>query len=185
MPRPVRWLDRLRIERVVWSLDQQLYDLPRADRIAIRREVRQNVLAAARDVGTAAALRNLGGTAALADGYLTAEFGHGPRYSWIAAVLFATSFPLVLLPVLTDAARGFGAGILAADPHATGTFTWPGLSFLQQDVTYTLVGGQGSYTGGAPSLGAWAVLVIGTVLCGRLWRIPAVRRRRRAVRAAA
>jgi hypothetical protein len=185
MSRSVSWLDRLRVERVVWTLDQQLYDLPRADRIAIRREVRQNILAAARDVGTSAALRNLGSTSALADGYLAAEFGHGPRYSWIAALLFAASFPLVLFAVLADAAHGFGAGLLAADPHATGTFTWPGLSFLQQQVTYSLVDGQGSYAGGAPSVGAWAVLVVGTVLCGRLWRIPSVRRRRRAVRAAA
>jgi hypothetical protein len=73
MPNQVTWLDRARIERVVWSLDQRLYDLPRASRIAIRREVRQNLLSAAREVGAGAALKQLGGTAELASGYLTAE----------------------------------------------------------------------------------------------------------------
>ncbi len=46
------WMDRLRIERVVWALDQRLYDLPRRSRIAKRREVRQNLLTAAQDIGT-------------------------------------------------------------------------------------------------------------------------------------
>lgn len=59
-PRPISVLDRLRIERVVWSLDQRLYDLPTRSRIAKRREVRSNLLTAARDIGTAHALRNLG-----------------------------------------------------------------------------------------------------------------------------
>ena len=54
MTHDVNLIDRLRIERVVWTLDQRLYDLPRSSRIAKRREVRQNVLAAAHDVGTPA-----------------------------------------------------------------------------------------------------------------------------------
>ena len=56
MARPFTWFDRLRIERVVWTLDQRLYDLPRAVRIAHRRELRENLLTAARDVGTGAVL---------------------------------------------------------------------------------------------------------------------------------
>jgi hypothetical protein len=66
MDRPLTWIDRLRIERVVWLLDQRLYDIPRESRIAHRRDVRQNLLAAASDVGTGAALRNLGSSAQLA-----------------------------------------------------------------------------------------------------------------------
>jgi hypothetical protein len=50
MPRSVSWIDRMRIERLVWALDQRLYDLPYRSRIAHRREVRQNLLAATRDV---------------------------------------------------------------------------------------------------------------------------------------
>jgi len=57
MPTDVTLMDRLRIERVVWSLDQRLYDLPRRTRIERRRELRSNLLDAARDTGTSTALR--------------------------------------------------------------------------------------------------------------------------------
>ena len=184
MPDPVTWLDRARIERVVWTLDQRLYDLPRASRIAIRREVRQNLLSAARDVGARAALRQLGGTAELASEYLTAEYGEGPRHSWLAAGVFLAGFPFLLLALLADAALGFGHGITAADPHATGTFAWNGVSLLQTQVTYTFVNGHGTYTGGAMSPLAWALLIIGTVSAGRLWRLVPTLRGRRALRAA-
>jgi hypothetical protein len=183
MPHSVTWLDRARLERVVWSLDQRLYDLPRASRIAIRREVRQNLLSAAREVGAGAALKQLGGTAELASEYLTAEYGEGPRHSWIAACLFFASFPLLLIALLGEAALGFGHGITAADPHATGTFAWDGVSLLQTRVTYTFVNGHGTYTGGAMAPLAWVLLVVGTVLAGRLWRVIPTLRRRRALRA--
>ena len=106
MPRPVSWLDRLRIERLVWSLDQYLYDLPRASRIATRREVRQNVLAAAHDVGAAEAIRRVGSSRRLADDYLSAELGDEPRPSWLAAALFLFTGQLLLTSLLTDAALG-------------------------------------------------------------------------------
>ena len=184
MPHPVTWLDRLRIERVVWALDQRLYDLPRASRIAIRREVRQNLLSAARDVGAGAALKQLGGTAELASEYMTAEYGEGPRHSWIAACVFLVSFRLLLIALLGEAALGFGHGITAADPHATGTFAWDGVSLLQTRVTYTFLNGHGTSTGGAMTPLAWALLIAGTVLAGRLWRVVPTLRRRRALRAA-
>src|SRR5204863_1033478 len=79
MTHRLTWLDRLRIERVVWALDQRLYDVPRNSRIAHRREVRQNLLSAAQDVGTTAALRNIGTSAQLAAAYVAAEFGDRPR----------------------------------------------------------------------------------------------------------
>ena len=120
----VSWLDRLRIERVVWSLDQRLYDLPRRTRIETRREVRQNLLTGARDVGTTQALRNLGSSGELAEGYLSAEFGSGPRHSWMAAGVFALLVPLLATSIFADAASAFADGITAADPNATGTYTW-------------------------------------------------------------
>jgi hypothetical protein len=58
MPYAVKWFDRIRIERLVWSLDQQIYDLPRGQRVAVRREVRANLLDAAHDVGAGEALRH-------------------------------------------------------------------------------------------------------------------------------
>ena len=57
MAHKLTWSDRLRIERVVWMLDQRLYDIPRESRLAHRREVRLNLLSAAQDIGTRAALR--------------------------------------------------------------------------------------------------------------------------------
>ena len=75
MPNDVNLLDRLRIERAVWSLDQRLYDLPRRTRIERRRELRSNLLDAARDTGTTAALRDMGDSGTLAAEYLDAELG--------------------------------------------------------------------------------------------------------------
>ena len=40
-------------------------------------------------------------------------------------------------------------GITAANPNATGTFTWSGIKYLQDEVTYTFVHGKGSSVGGA------------------------------------
>jgi hypothetical protein len=184
MPHPVTWLDRVRIERVAWALDQRIYDLPRASRIAIRREVRQNLFIAARDIGARAAIKQLGGTAELASEYLTGEYGDGPRHSWVAAAVFLAGFPFLLISLLSEAALGFGDGITAADPHAAGTFTWDGVSLLQTQVTYTFVNGHGTYVGGAMSPLAWVLLIIGTVIAGRLWRVAPTLRRRQALRAA-
>lgn len=141
MTHRLTWLDRVRIERVVWTLDQRLYDIPRNSRIAHRREVRQNLLSAAQDVGTTVALRNIGTTAQLAAAYLAAEFGDRPRHSWTAAGLWAATSMLIVTAVLADAANGFAAGIAAANPHATGTYHWGGLSLLQGSVTATALDG--------------------------------------------
>ena len=96
MAHTVTWIDRLRIERVVWSLDQRLYDLPRKSRIAKRREVRENLVTAASDIGTADALRRLGSSQQLAAEYLSAEFGDDPRPYWVAAATFALTAQLGL-----------------------------------------------------------------------------------------
>jgi hypothetical protein len=180
MPHNVSWFDRMRIERVVWMLDQRLYDLPRRSRIDKRREVRANLRAAASDIGTREALTRLGNSRELATEYLTAEFGDGPRLSWIAASLFFFTGVLVGTSLFTDAAIAYSDGILAANPHATGTFTWNGIDYLQTSVQYTFVDGSSNFAGGAFSPLAWMLLVIATVLVGRLWRMPSVWRRRRA-----
>ncbi|PYC69778.1 hypothetical protein C7C46_27825 [Streptomyces tateyamensis] len=178
-------LDRLRIERVVWALDQQLYDLPRSSRIAIRREVRTNLLTASADLGTAVALRRIGGSRQLAEGYLSAEYGEGPRHSWNAAACFAALVPLVLISLLSEAANAYQQGILAADPQATGTFGWHGISYLQSAVTFTLDHGRGTQSGGAWTPLTYGLWVAGTIACGRLWRtLPWWRNRRRTVQPA-
>ncbi len=95
MSHALTWIDRLRIERVVWTLDQWLYDLPRKARIARRRELRENLVVAAQDVGVTAALRNLGDSRQLAAEYLSAQFGEGARPSWVAAATFLLTGQLV------------------------------------------------------------------------------------------
>ena len=181
MPNSVTWLDRLRIERLVWALDQQLYDLPRASRIAKRREVRDNLLAAARDVGTTEALRRLGSSRRLAEEYLTAEFGEGPRHSWLAAAYFCTLVPFLLTFFCDEATSAYQQAITATDPHVTGSFTWGGISYLQSAITYTFTDGDASHVGGAWTPITYVLWFAGTVVVGRLWRIlPRTRRRRSA-----
>ena len=123
----------------------------------------------------------MGDRGTLAAEYLDAELGPGPRHSWMAAGLFLFTAVLLLTSVLFDAAHAFGDGILAGNPEASGTFTWPGISYLQTEVTYTVADGDHTFTGGAFSLFTWVLLVLGTVAIGRLWRaLPRWRRRRAA-----
>ena len=60
MSQNISTLDRLRIERAVWSLDSRLQDLPWRSRVAKRRELRANLLDASADVGAPEALRRVG-----------------------------------------------------------------------------------------------------------------------------
>ncbi|MDP9464242.1 MAG: hypothetical protein M3P52_06440 [Actinomycetota bacterium] len=180
MPHTVTWIDRMRIERAVWALDQRLYDLPRKSRIAKRREVRQNLVTAAHDIGTTDALRHLGNSRQLAAEYRSAEFGDEARPSWVAVATFLLTGQLLLTSLLSEAALAFGEGITTADPAATGTFTWNGIRYLQDTVTYTFVNGKGSSVGGAWTPLAWAMWIVATVLVGRLWRVASMWRRRHA-----
>ncbi|MCU1398902.1 MAG: hypothetical protein JWN62_2011 [Acidimicrobiales bacterium] len=177
MDNSVSLIDRMRIERVVWALDQRLYDLPRRSRIATRREVRQNLLTAAHDVGTTEALRHLGNSRTLAAEYRSAEFGDQARPSWMAAAVFLLTGQLVLTSLLSEAAQAFGDGITAASPHATGTFTWHGIPYLQDAVTYTVANGERTSAGGAWTPLAWIIWIAATVAIGRLWRVVPIRRR--------
>jgi hypothetical protein len=181
----VTFIDRLRIERAVWTLDQRLYELPHCSRVAKRREIRQNLRAAASDVGARAALARLGDGHTLAAEYLSAELGDGPRPSWTAAALFFLTGQLLLTAVLSEAANAFGRGVAAADPGATGTFTWHGIAHLQSTVTYTFTNGSYDFVGGAWTPLAYALWVVSAVFVGRLWRAFPIWRRRRAARALA
>ena len=180
MHHALTWMDRLRIERAVWTLDQRLYDLPRKARIGRRRELRGNLVTAAEDVGVGAALRNLGDSRQLASEYLAAQFGDGARPSWYAAAAFLLTGQLVLTSLLSDAAIAFAHGIATANPHATGTFTWQGIAYLQSSVTYTFRNGNWISVGGAWTPVAWGLWLAATVVVGRLWRVvPTWRRRHR------
>jgi len=178
MSQTIGWWNRLRIERLVWFLDQQLYDLPRRSRIATRRDVRANLLEAARDVGAAEALRRVGDSRQLAQRYLVAELGEGPRHSWIAAAYVAGLLPLLLDYVFGEAADAYGAGVAAADPHATGTFTWPGVSYLQSPTTFSFTDGHANQLGGAWTPLTYLLWILATIAAGRLWRLLRSRTRR-------
>ena len=172
MPHPIRLLDRLRIERLVWALDQQIYDLPRRARIATRREVRANLLEAAADIGTTAALRRVGGSGRLAEQYLQAEYGDGPRHSWTGAAIAAGLTPLLLNFILSVAQNSFLDGVTAADPRANGTYLWSGVTWLQSSVQATFTDGHTSSTsGGSWTILTFAIWLIATVAAGRLWRL--------------
>jgi hypothetical protein len=85
---------------------------------------------------------------------------------------------LVVTAVLADAATGFAHGITAVNPHATGTYTWGGLSFLQSTVTCRAVSGTVQTSGGGLTLWAWVTWLAVSVLVGRLWRAPSTWRAR-------
>jgi hypothetical protein len=176
MTHSVNTFDRLRIERLVWSLDQQLYDLPRGSRVAHRREVRANLLTAASDVGVSEALRRVGTSRSLASQFLSAELGDGPRHSWVAAAYFAALVPLALMALLAEAANAYREAVTAASPHATGSFTYHGVAYLQTAVHFVFEGGVATQTGGAFTPVVYVGWAAGTVLCGRLWRIVGRRR---------
>jgi hypothetical protein len=172
MPHRIGLLDRLRIERLVWALDQQIYDLPRRTRIATRREVRANLLEAAADVGTTAALRGVGGSRQLAEQYLQAEYGVCPRHSWTGAAYAAGLTPLLLNYILSEAQNSFLDGVTATDAHANGTYLWTGVSGLQSSVQMTFTDGHAISTGGSWTILTYALWLIATVVAGRLWRFP-------------
>ncbi len=172
-------LDRLRIERLVWTLDQRLYDLPRGSRIAKRREVRANLLEAAADHGAGEALRRIGSSHDLAREYLGAEFGDRPRHSWTGAAYFAALVPLFLNFGLSEAANAYAQGLTAAHPPADGTYAWSGISYLQSPLTFTVDQGQVTHVGGAWTPIVFVLWAVGTIACGRLWRLlPTLSRRR-------
>ena len=178
MPHTLTLLDRARIERLVWTLDQRLYDLPRRSRVEKRREVRANLLEATADRGVGEALRRIGGSRALAREYLGAEFGDRPHHSWTAAAVFAALVPLFLLGGLSEVSDAY-AQALTAGHAAAGTYTWSGVSYLQSPLTFTVDQGQVTQSGGAWTPAVYAILLIGTVGFGRLWRLlPAPSRRR-------
>lgn len=170
-------IDRLRIEYAVWNLDQRLYDLPRKARVAHRRELRSNVIAAAGDVGTTAALRDVGDAATLAQHYREAQFGSVHRPSWTAAGLFLLTTTFLLTSLLADAADAFGDGVLAGNAGASGTFRWAGIPYLQSEVVYSVAAGDHRFVGGAFTPLTWLALAAGTVFVGRLWRALPSRRR--------
>jgi hypothetical protein len=109
--RPMTLVDRVRIERVLWTVDFLIHDIRTRGRRTIRRELRANLQAAAQERGAAAAIRQLGSLRVLARGYLDAQYGEGalqPR--WLAALWWFSCAPSSSLrsrpPVWSASGRG-------------------------------------------------------------------------------
>jgi len=171
------WMDRMRIERAVWSLNSYLRNLPRKSRIAKRRELRVNLRAASADVGANEALRRLGNVHAMAVEFLATEYG-GPAPSWIVAtyVLFIAYYFMVW--IVNARIDAFKVGAIAANPHLTGTFHLTGVAYVLRNDTFIFTNGRVTEIGGTllPIVNLYIFALV--VLVGRLWRaIPAVRQR--------
>jgi hypothetical protein len=171
------WKDRMRIERVVWTLDSYLRNMPRKSRIAKRRELRVNLRAASADVGANEALRRLGNVRTMAVEYLVTEYG-GPGPSWIAStyVLFAASY--FMFWFVNARIDSFKVGAIAANPHLTGTFHLTGVAYVFTNDTFIFTNGKATEIGGTLLPLVYVCIFASAILVGRLWRaIPAVRQR--------
>jgi hypothetical protein len=170
MPTTLSLIDRLRIERAVWTLDTYVSGLPGRSRRAIRRELRTNLRSSAAAVGVRQALFGLGSLRRLGLSYLDAEYGEGrPRpqllkgMAWGIAVEFAVMLAMIV---------GFDAyleGLEAGNP-GPGTYVWDRIEFLgmRAEVTYDAAG----FSGFAWSISAIFLVYTFTafVLGSRLWR---------------
>ena len=171
-------LDRLRIERAAWTLDARLQDLPRRSRITKRRELRDNLRAAADEVGARRAVSRLGDLRVLAADYLAAEYGElARRPSWYAAAVALAAVDLVMTLLDYVASSAFRAGIHATSASPSGTFRWTGVRYLISDETFTYRAGTSTSVGGAWTPWVYLIMLVATVAAGRLWRLfPAARR---------
>ena len=179
MSNTLNLVDRLRIERVVWTVGVLVSDLPHRSQRAVRRELRDNLRAAASEAGVSAAVRGLGGLRHLAAGYLEAEYGDSrPRPRWLRGVAWAMVVYLVFVGIMFVGNDAFISGVLAANPRATGTYSWTRLGVWGPGLTVTMSDGQVSSAVlkiAAPILLYFAVAYL---LGARVWRLPAPWRRR-------
>jgi hypothetical protein len=177
-------LDRLRIERTVWTVDTYVTSLPGTSRRAVRRELRANLRESAASLGAVDAIRGLGSLRRLALEYLDAEYGEGrPRPRILKGLFWAFAVEAVVVGWLILGLDSFSAGIAAADAGA-GVYGWDGARWLggSADVTYD---------GTTPTGFAWSLTplvlaypMVAFVLESRLWRaFPVWRRRSRLNRA--
>src|ERR1039457_3263607 len=141
MTETLNWTDRMRIERAVWTLDTYLQNLPRKSRVAKRRELRVNLLAASADVGTHEAQRRLGSLRTLAAEYVVAEYG-GPGPFWFAAMCVMLPAFAFMFWVSNARIDAFRSGAIAASPHLTGVYHLTGVAYVLTNDTLTFANGK-------------------------------------------
>jgi hypothetical protein len=185
MPTTPSLIDRLRIERAVWTVDTYVQSLPSRSRRAVRRELRNNLRSSAAQVGARDAIRGLGSLRRLSLGYLEAEYGEGrPRPDFLKGVFWAAAVDFVIAAAIVISFESFMDGLEAGGAGA-GTYAWStGKVFgITGEVTFDAKGFTGFWI-------EWSVLFfvyssIAFVLGARLWRtVPAWWRRVQRDRAA-
>jgi hypothetical protein len=178
MPSLPALLDRLRIERVVWIVDRLVVELPGRSRRAIRRELRDNLRAAAAEVGAAQAVQRLGSLRRLANGYLDAEVGdYGPQPRWARGLLCAVVVEAMVIAVALIQNHAFVDGVVALAPHVDGTYGWSALAPGMPSGEVTLFGGQARRFDMEFPFAILLYPAVAYVLGSRLWRsLPSWRR---------
>ena len=124
-------------------------------------------------------MRRLGSLRALARGYLDAEFGaDGPRPTWLKGVFWVLLGEILLLGFTFVAMAGFVEGVRAADPHASGTYSWHLLPPLISIEDVTFEEGRARAFGFTFNVLVVLALPIAFALGARAWRwLPRWRRR--------
>jgi hypothetical protein len=170
-------MDRVRIERVVQSVDFLTQDIPGRVRRSIRRELRANLWAAASRAGASEAIRQLGSLRQLAEGYLAAEYGGGRRRPrWMSGFLWAILCVILISAINIVNFVAFTAGVQAARPAADGAFTERVSPWVMGTVKVTYTHGTlHSLAVSLPEL-MLVYCVAALILGGRLWRLVPGRR---------
>jgi len=170
MPTTLSLIDRLRLERTVWTVDTYLASLPSRSRRAIRRELRTNLRSSAAQVGTREAVRGLGNLHRLSLDYLDAEYGEGrPRPQLLKGTAWAYAVGFAVILAVIVGMDSYLDGLEAGSP-GPGTYVWDRFDYLgpRLEVTYDEVGFSGFYL----SLSAIFLIypLIAFLLASRLWR---------------
>jgi hypothetical protein len=171
-------MDRLRIERVVWTVDAYVQSLPGRSRQAVRRELRANLHRSTAELGASEAIQGLGDLRRLGREYLDAEYGHRPRPHVLHGVLVALAIEAMIVVALIGGFQSFLAGLESGGPPAPGTYVWNSLTALglSGEVTYD-ANGVSAFSFMVAGIAPLYVLV-GFVVGSRLWRlVPAWLRR--------
>jgi len=184
MTNTLTWLDHLRIEFAIVRVDVMISALSLERQEEILGELRTNLRAASQQMGSAEAVRRLGGLRRLANSYLDVEYGdQGPRPRWLIGILWLFVVEGVLLAVAFAGSQGFVDGVLATDPHASGTYAWHALAPLGRSEVFVFSDGRLDSFGlafSAPMLAAAAGALGAAVLAigARAWRCLPQRRHR-------
>jgi len=179
MTHPPTWLDRLRIERAVWTLDTMLTIVPGRRRRAIRREMRANLTAASAEVSTVEAIGRLGDLRLLAIEYADAHYGEQrPRPNLRGLLVWSPLAGVALVVVMFAGLESFMDGVEATGA-APGIHEWKTLSpFVWGEVEYDASGRFGGFEFHLSVMFLLVYSLVVAVLGGRLWRLVLWRPRR-------